>query len=572
MLFCREECWLIPVPDLQKPSLISLTDVLMGSGLLDATALNRALRLSGATGQSIVVVLHQLAMVPDADVVAALTSATGVPQIDSSEMPTQRVELDRVNLSFLKRHRVIPLGFSNDELAVGVIDPTLQEGVKALAFLTGVRTSLRLMSVSDQNALFDKLYDDTVGEDDSASVQDADSLLADTLQVRDRTDAGPAVRIVDAILEQAIERNASDIHIEPLSDRVRIRFRVDGQLIVIREEAATLAAPIAARVKVIADMDIANRRSAQDGRTSIAARGRPIDVRISSVPSVYGETIAMRLLRRDTSLLHLPALGFGSDVLGIFDQVLKLRRGLFLLTGPTGSGKTTTLYAMLERLRASALKILSIEDPIEYFFPDVTQVQVNEDAGVTFPSALRSFLRQDPDVILVGEIRDGETARIAVQAALTGHLVLATLHTPDAAGTVPRLTEMGIDRYLVAATLAGAVAQRLVPRLCPHCRHTRPPSPVEKAALFNAGAQNTLSLSAATGCAKCRDTGVAGRIAVAEGFLVDPEIRTTMTQVDGSALTDALVAQRFRPLRRAAFDLLETGDISLADALALEGV
>jgi general secretion pathway protein E len=249
--------------------------------------------------------------------------------------------------------------------------------------------------------------------------------------------------------------------------------------------------------------------------------------------------------------------------------VLAARRGLFLLTGPTGSGKTTTLYAMIERLRGQALKILSIEDPIEYFFSDVTQVQVNEDAGLTFASALRSFLRQDPDVILVGEIRDAETARIAVQAALTGHLVLATLHTSDAPGAAARLADMGVDRYLIAATVLGVVAQRLVRKLCPSCRAPRAPSEAERAMLARLGAEPVMQVSDPIGCAACRDTGLAGRIAVAEGFLVDEAVRDAMVDVSGARMNALLSSRRYATVARAAALLAARADISPADARAL---
>jgi general secretion pathway protein E len=365
-----------------------------------------------------------------------------------------------------------------------------------------------------------------------------------------------------------LERKASDIHIEPLPDRVRVRLRIDGDLVIVREEPAQLAASIAARIKVLANMDIADRRSAQDGRTSLAAHGRPIDVRISSVPSAFGETIALRLLRREASLLDLKGLGFSAQMLTLFERVLDLRRGLFLITGPTGSGKTTTLYAMIERLRGADLKILSIEDPIEYFFPDITQVQVNEDAGLSFPTALRAFLRQDPDVILIGEIRDGETAKIAVQGALTGHLVLATLHTSDAPGAVSRLVDLGLDRYLVAATLAGAASQRLVRRLCPQCKRLRRPSAAEAEMLRESGALFA-EIGEAPGCAACRHTGAQGRIAVAEGFLVNDAIRTAISDPRAEILAQALAGEHFTPLHTSALAEATAGRVSLAELRTL---
>jgi general secretion pathway protein E len=526
-------------------------ETLVVAGLIDDAGARRALQVARTSGESVVAVVHQLALADDARVVEALSARCGLRIVAESDIPAAPIEVNDVSVSFLRRRRLLPLGWSGDNLLVGIVDPQQSDGLAALAFATQHATEPLLMSVSAQKRAFDMLFGAT--ETAESEVAATPSLWADDAQrVRDQSSAGPAVRLVDALLEEALEQNASDIHIEPLPDRVRVRLRVDGALKDLREEPAHLAAPIAARIKVLADMDIADRRSAQDGRTSLAARGRPVDVRISSVPSAYGETIALRLLRRDASLLNLQLLGFSQPIQQMLRRVLEARRGLFLISGPTGSGKTTTLYAMIELLRGSQLKIISIEDPIEYFFTDITQVQVNEDAGLTFPTALRSFLRQDPDVILIGEIRDGETARIAVQAALTGHLVLATLHTTDAPGVVSRLVDLGLDRYLVAATLAGAASQRLVRKLCT-CATRRQPTPAERALIEPAlGGERLQSVAAPAGCDACRGSGVSGRIAVAEGFIVNDTLREAMSDTATERLTEALRRQGFTPLSIAA--------------------
>ena len=543
-------------------------EALKAAGLLDDAGLRRVQQVARASDQSPIAVVHQLGLADDARVLNALTQRFDMQVIASADVPDAPIALDGVSASFLRRRRVLPLGWACGHLLVGVIDPEQSDGLAALSFAAGCAAEPRLMSASAQKAAFDALYGESV---EPAQATAPASIWSDDAQrMRDHSEAGPAVRIVDALLERAIEASASDIHIEPLPDRVRIRFRVDGVLDIVREEPAALAAPIAARIKVLADMDVADRRSAQDGRTSLAAKGRPVDVRISSVPSAYGETIALRLLRRDAELLNLPALGFSTDMLGLFERVLGLRRGLFLLTGPTGSGKTTTLYAMIERLRGQALKILSIEDPIEYFFPDITQVQVNEDAGLTFPAALRAFLRQDPDVILIGEIRDGETARIAVQAALTGHLVLATLHTSDAPSAIARLADMGLDRYLIAATLAGAASQRLVRRLCPACRRARTPHETEQNLVASCGLPELgWHIAEAPGCSACRGAGVSGRIAVAEGFLVDDTIRAAALDPSSASFAATLKSVGYAPLLHAAAARVVAGDIAPAELLAL---
>ena len=547
---------------------LAVGEALIAAGLIDEAGARRARQAARASGQSMVAVAHQLGLADDERVVAVLAERFAIPRADKGDAPTAAVELRNISPAFLRSKNLLPLGWVEDRLLVGVIDPEPSDGLAALAFAAGCAAEPRLMSVSEQRHAFDALYGAPVAHEGAESA--AHAWTDDANRLRDHNSATPTVRLVDALLDAAIEANASDIHIEPLPDRVRIRFRSDGALRIVREEPAHLGPQIAARIKVLADMDIADRRSAQDGRTSLAAKGRPIDVRISSVPSAYGETIALRLLRRDPAMTDLAGLGFSPDIVGVFNHVLQMRRGLFLLTGPTGSGKTTTLYAMIEQLRAQALKILSIEDPIEYFFPDITQVQVNEDAGVTFPSALRAFLRQDPDVILIGEIRDSETARIAVQAALTGHLVLATLHTPDAASATARLVDMGVDRFLIAATLAGAASQRLMGRLCGQCRRERAPTRAELgliAPLLAPGA--SIRVGEAAGCPSCRQTGVAGRLAAGEGFIVDAALREAIGEGGAGAIAKALSARGFRSLACAAAEHVAAGRVAPGEITAL---
>ncbi|MFO1015789.1 MAG: GspE/PulE family protein [Caulobacteraceae bacterium] len=551
----------------RKPVLTVLVD----KGLLDLPSASRAQAVARKTGESVVAVVHELALASDDDVTSALADDFGVPQADEADFPAAAVDVGGLSAAFLRRERALPLLADGQCVQLGVVDPTNDRLLEAVTFALNLQVQLKLISVSRWASEFERLYGPATEaqsgqpEDDGGGAHWSD----DAAKVRDHQEAAPAVRVVGQILETALKRGASDIHIEPLPDRVRVRLRVDGELETILEETSQLAGPIAARIKILANMDVADRRSAQDGRTSLAAMGRPVDVRISTVPGLHGETVALRLLRRDPALLNLPALGFSPQVLGLLEQVLTRRRGLFLVTGPTGSGKTTTLYAMLQRLKASALKILSVEDPVEYFFADMTQTQVNEDAGVTFASALRSFLRQDPDVILVGEIRDGETARIAIQAALTGHLVLATLHTNDAAGAVARLVDMGVDRYLVGATLTAAISQRLVRKLCPGCAKPYEPRGFEREFLAKLSAWPPGRLFRAEGCPACRGSGVGGRLALGEGFEVTDGVREAMADPSGRRMAQALACEGFTPLIEAAVQALEAGEVSLEDLEAL---
>ncbi|KAF0174203.1 MAG: proteinral secretion pathway protein E [Caulobacteraceae bacterium] len=549
----------------------AILDALVEAGVIDEAGARRAAQVARSGGESVVAVIHQLALADDTRVLEILSARFETPVANDADVPTTAVEAPGVSAAYLRRHRVLPLGWAGDRLLAGIIDPENSDGLAALAFAAGRATEPRLMTPSAQKRAFDALYGAGDGEIGAEPATAPLSVWSDdAARVRDHADAAPAVRLVDAVLERAIDLGASDIHIEPMPDRVRIRLRVDGVLHVEREEPAHLAAPIAARIKILADMDVADRRRPQDGRTSLAAHGRPVDVRISTVPSAHGETVALRLLRREAALLDLAGLGFSAQMRALFEEVLGLRRGVFLMTGPTGSGKTTTLYAMIDRLRRNALKILSVEDPVEYFFPDVTQTQVNEDAGVTFAAALRAFLRQDPDVILVGEIRDSETARIAVQAALTGHLVLATLHTSDAPGAVARLVDMGVDRFLVADTLAAVASQRLVRKLCPHCRTPRAPNAMERAILApHLATDAVIEVADANGCSICKGSGFSGRLAVGEGFRMTDAVRTAIADPSGAALDQTIAAAGFQPILRAAAACAARAEITIADFRAL---
>lgn len=546
----------------------SCAQVLLEAGVLDQTAADRAAQVARESGVGFVNVVHQLALAPDEAVCAALATGLGLERASEADLDDLPEALAGLSTAFLRRSHVIPLCLAEDSVIVGTVDPEETAGTEAIGFATGLKPVRRLLTFEQWRRAFERTCPaEAAGPAAPRAVEGA--WAEDATKVRDQREAAPAVRLVDRILEQALQRGASDIHIEPLPDRLRVRFRVNGELTVISEEPAHMAASVAARIKILANMDVADRRAPQDGRTSLAALGRPVDVRISTVPGVHGETVALRLLRREEEQLDLNRLGFSQEVISLLEGVLALRRGLFLVTGPTGSGKTTTLYAMIQKLRRQPLKILSIEDPIEYFFPDITQTQVNEAAGVTFATALRSFLRQDPDVILVGEIRDPETAAIAIQAALTGHLVLATLHTADAPSAVTRLIDMGVDRYLVSATLNAVISQRLTPALCRHCRRSRSLSELERAFFADAVVSTPAELFDAPGCPHCRGSGQQGRLALGEGFRVTEVLREAMADPTGLALEAALRDGGYRALSHDAVRLASEGAIGAADLRAL---
>lgn len=461
--------------------------------------------------------LNRLGALDDSDLQAAFCAVSGNHPCPVDVMPCAP-DCDgvaSVSAAFLKSHRALVLSLDDTEAVVGLVDPFDQAAVSGLAFALRRRINVVVMRAGDQRRFFAETYD-TAGANWKLEENDRDgSALRSALEF-DR-DAPVARRVADW-LTRAVEARASDVHIEPRPHALTIRYRIDGVLHTVATEQIEAAGAVLARVKVLADLDLGERRSPQDGRTTVVVGGRPIDIRVSIVPSVHGEAAVLRILDRGGVKLDFASLGFAEEELTLLRESVSWPHGLFLVTGPTGSGKTTTLYAALEALRGDERKILTVEDPVEFHFDHVTQVQTAPKAGVTFASSIRAFLRQDPDVILVGEIRDTETAIAAIRAALTGHLVLATLHAIDAARAVPRLLDMDVEPFQLSACIRGVLAQRLVRRLCPDCRSERLPDPSEIAALDLSAGEPVFE---PRGCVHCGGTGYAGRLAVAEGFEVD---------------------------------------------------
>jgi general secretion pathway protein E len=483
------------------------------------------------TKQSPYIVIARLGLAKDSDVANALCHISGLELVPSDAIPKLGVLVGEIATSFLRGNAILPLFADEDRVKVGVVDPFDHSALQALGFACAPRqVHPVIMALGDVERGLRALYGaELFGEASknglvsSQMARDAD---ADTL--RDMAREEPIVRLLDTLFIEAIEARASDIHIEPKPQSVMVRVRVDGALRQLTSLNSDQGPPIISRLKILADLDVANSRSPQDGRASIIVRGRPIDVRVSTVPAAYGESVAVRILDRSAIELDFEQLGLVGVTGKILSGLIGKPHGLTIMTGPTGSGKTTSLYAALERVRSHKLKILTVEDPVEFRFEDVNQVQVNEAAGVTFASTLRAFLRQDPDIILVGEIRDSETARIAVQAALTGHLVLATLHTNDAASAPARLIDMGVEPYLLASVFNGAAAQRLVRRLCQQCATSAPLTNQQRRAFERLGVTATSMSGAfgqAHGCKTCDNTGFKGRVALVEAFGVNEVVR-----------------------------------------------
>lgn len=554
------------------------------SGVPDLDALAAQLGLSpelqarirrGATeaDQSWVVVASALGLVDDRAVARALAARYGLPclsRIDASS-PPEGVKLPA--LQFLRVRKIVPFGLSAGQVDVAVADPADTGAVRALTTVTGAPARLHVASLSDIDATLDRLAGggDAEGFASIGGLDEVDALI-EASALRDLADRAPVIRLVDQLCAEALDAGASDLHLECMREHLDVRLRVDGVLHLLRRLPRGAGPVVSSRLKVLAGMDVANRRSPQDGRASLTVRGRNIDARFSCVPGLHGETVTVRFLDRTAANLDLGTLGFSTPVADALTAMAGRSQGLLLVTGPTGHGKTTTLYALLKCLNDGTRKILTIEDPVEYGLDGVTQVQVNEAAGVTFAGALRAFLRQDPDVLLVGEIRDGETARIAGRAALTGHLVLATLHTNDAPSAVTRLRDMGLEPYLIAGVLAGVVAQRLVRRLCscaiPDDRET---VIADIRAALGDCKPTDLCIRRSRGCPACRGSGFNGRLAIAEAFAPVATDRALIADGDEDALRAALSRQGFRPMIEDGAARVGLGETDWSEILRVTG-
>ncbi len=522
-------------------SLSKFAAELQASGALDARGLERGQSVARDSGQRLDAVLIQLGLVSERAVAEALARVCGKAIVGPADYPLSPVLPDRLRPAFLRAARAAPLAHDHAELTLAVVDPLDDFTPAAAARATGLRIKTVLAVPIELEAALARLYSDDATALAETGPAAKDALEDDAERLRDQASEAPVIRLVNQMIARAVETQASDIHVEPFEDRLRVRYRYDGELHEVEAPPFHLAAAIVSRIKIMARLDIAERRLPQDGRIRLAVRGHDVDFRVSTIPSLWGETVVLRVLDRNAVAFDFGRLGLSEAVTERLAQSLKLPNGIVLVTGPTGSGKTTTLYTGLLALNATSRKIVTVEDPIEYHLGGINQIQVRPTIGLSFPSLLRAILRQDPDVIMVGEIRDLETAQIAVQAALTGHLVLSTLHTNSAAATITRLRDMGIEDYLLTAVLRGILAQRLVRRLCTACR-SEVPAPASVVDRFGLEARTTrrpLTLWHAAGCPQCRHTGYRGRLAIAEFLMPDQE---TSRLIYGRASHDEIEA------------------------------
>ena len=468
-----------------------------------------------------------------------------------SEFPSKAIEAGGANFAFLRQNRILPLSENDDSLTIAMADPFDETSLQSLKLLINKNVKVRIADKNDLDRAFDRLYKpELIKNAGTASYSNNDMSL--------RTENGPADKIFDELINTAINNNASDLHIEAFEKTLKTRYRIDGQLAELGNAPPNyISDMLISRVKIIGNLNVAEKRLPQDGRATIFVSGRQIDLRISSIPTINGESLVLRLLDPGNSPKNLNALNTNGENISLLRKLLNNRSGMILTTGPTGSGKTTTLYAMLNEINLRSHKIITLEDPIEYRLDGVNQIQVNPSIGLHFSNLLRSVLRQDPDTIMVGEIRDVETARLAVQAALTGHLVISSLHTNTALGAVTRLIDMGIEPFLISAAVKGVIGQRLVKKLCASCKRKRKVTPPEAAAF---GLTEDSFIGEPEGCSACHQTGYNGRIAIMEILRLDEKLRQYLLKNGNLEEFDGAVDEpNFKPYEtRDCIKMLQT--------------
>jgi general secretion pathway protein E len=546
-----------------------LAAILLERGQCDSQTIERGRRVAAESGQRLDLVLIQLGLVTERGLAEAYATLLGVPLAGPARFPAEPLFPERLTPRFLRTARAMPLAVEDGTLTLGVADALDDFTPAAIAAATGLPVRLEIAVPIELEAAFGRLYPE--GDEAGAGIETdtGAGLEEDAERLKDLASEAPVIRLVNQIIGRAVETHASDIHVEPFEDRLRVRYRYDGVLHEADSPAARLAPAIISRIKIMAKLDIAERRLPQDGRIKLAVRGTEIDFRVSTIPSLYGEKVVLRVLDRSSVTFDYVKLGLPHQVVQAWTRALELPNGILLVTGPTGSGKTTTLYTGLTAINAVSRNIVTVEDPIEYQLNGINQIQTKPQIGLTFAALLRSILRQDPDVIMVGEVRDLETAQIAVQAALTGHLVLSTLHTNSAAATITRLRDMGLEDYLLTAVLRGVLAQRLVRRLCDACKREAE-APPELVARFDlaarAGHANRLSLWHPVGCAQCRSTGYRGRQAIAEFLQPNPEIEHLIfSKADQTEIERAAVAAGMITMFNAGLDAALAGTTTIEE-------
>ena len=550
----------------------ALADYVVSQRQLDPKSLERAQSLVAESGSRLDTILTQLGLLSERALAEATAKLLDLELAAASHYPQTAILPEQLRLKFLRKARAVPIALDDRTITIAMADPLDGFAVSAIAMVAGRETAIRVAIPIELEAALDRLYP----EEESTGRQAADELVSaahanddDAEVLRDLASEAPLIRFVNQLISHAVETRASDVHIDPFEDRLRVRYRYDGVLHEMESPPRRLQAAVVSRIKIMAALDIAERRLPQDGRIKLVVRGHEIDLRVSTIPSLHGESVVLRILDRSAVNLDFAQLGMAPDFAGKLCHLLELPNGIILVTGPTGSGKTTTLYTGLLHLNSSDRNIVTVEDPIEYQLPGITQIQVKPQIGLNFANLLRAILRHDPDIIMIGEIRDLETAQIAIQAALTGHLVLSTLHTNSAAAAIARLRDMGLEDYLLIATINAIMAQRLVRRLCSDCKRAVPASP-ELVARFELDrfAAGPLTLYEPVGCPSCRATGYTGRLAIAELLMPDETThRLILSRAGHADIQHAACAAGMQTMFESGITHVLAGTTSLREIL-----
>ncbi|MBN8555989.1 MAG: type II secretion system ATPase GspE [Deltaproteobacteria bacterium] len=561
---------------IDSPEELDLGGLLLKSGLINEEQLANAVQVQKESNHQkrLGEILVQSKIITEAQLLEILAKQLQIPfvrSINDREIPEDLIK--KVPTRFAKKFHILPIGYKDDAVVVVSSDPLNTTVADDIRLLLEKPIKIAAAASSVIMEAINRSYDrastaDSAIEDLGQGVID-DTALQEPVDLLDSEDEAPIIRLVNSLLFRAVKDRASDIHVEPYEREVAVRFRIDGNLYDILKIPKRLQNSVGSRIKLLGSLNIAEKRLPQDGRIRIKIAGKDVDLRLSTVPTAHGERIVLRLLDKSAVVLDLKNLGFEPAMLKQMEELVMKPFGIVLVTGPTGSGKTTTLYGALTKINREDINIITVEDPIEYQLAGVGQIQVNEKIGLTFANGLRSILRQDPDVILIGEIRDRETAEIAVQASLTGHLVLSSIHTNDASSSITRLVDMGVEPFLVSTSIIGILAQRLVRRVCTHCRVPHQATAAELARLGLEKIPSTAQVFRGVGCEYCYHTGYSGRVGIYELLPIDEELRgVILKSADAVSLRRAAIARGFKPMRYDGLNKILQGVTTIEEVLA----
>ncbi|MCD6385555.1 type IV-A pilus assembly ATPase PilB [Candidatus Sumerlaeota bacterium] len=558
-----------------------LGEILVKDKIITQEELEEALKKQDETGESLGQILVKKGVASEWEIAAALGKQLNVPFITLSHYEIDPEVFKSIPEEIIKKYKIVPVDKTGNTLTVALADPsniylldelrilTKCQIVPVISYETDILETIRNYTTEDKSK-YEEMLKDITDEEEEMEVVAAQEDANIENDIEAEVNEAPVIQLVNLIISEAIKTGASDIHIEPQEKSLRLRYRIDGVLQERTPPPKKFQNAIISRIKIMAEMDIAERRLPQDGRFKVRTQGRNIDFRVSTVPSPFGEKVVLRILDRSKLVLDLKQLGFDAEILDVYNKIIRRPWGMILVTGPTGSGKSTTLYATLNTINDPRKNILTIEDPIEYQLKGITQVQARPEIGLTFANGLRAFLRQDPDIILVGEIRDHETADIAIKSALTGHLVLSTLHTNDAPSTPTRLINMGVEPFLVSATLLVAIAQRLVRRICEHCKEPYVPSIDMLRSLGINEDISKLKFYRGKGCPNCHHTGYRGRIALYEMMVITDRIRDLiLKRVPANVIKEAAIEEGMQTLRQAGIKKVLEGITTIEEVLSV---